>query len=133
MVLPRVDQRVVEGTEATCNPFLSGGRLATVIASGHKDLSRLATEDRLIQCSLDLFRDALGIRARDILAGRESFEKQERTLTSVIGVVRSLDESILADTLSAHLEIIKSLFVQLDRLKHSGRDVLMAELVASYT
>lgn len=133
MVLALVDQRVVEGSEATGTPLLPSGDLATVIASRCKDLSRLASEDRLIQRSLDLFRDALWSHARDILAGRESFEKLERTCTNVIGIVRALDESMLADTLSAHLEMIKSLFAQLDRLKHSGRDVLMDKLIASYT
>lgn len=50
----------------------------------------------------------------------------------MIGVVCSLDESVLAETLFVHLEMIKSLFIQLDRLKNSGWDVLVDVLVTSY-
>lgn len=109
MVLVHTDHRVVGGLGATGTPLLSSGDLTTVIASRRKGLSRLASKDHLIQRSLLLFRDALLTHARDILAGREDFGKMERTLTSVICVISSLDESMLADTLSVHLEIIKSL------------------------
>lgn len=72
------------------------------------------------------------MRVRDVLADRDDFGKLERTLTSIIGIVRSLDESVLADTLFVHLEMTKSLSTRLDWLKNRGRDVLEAELVDSY-
>lgn len=111
---------------------MSSGNLATVITSRREDISWITSEDHLIQCSVDLFRDALRTHARDTLARRESFEKLERTLTNIIGIICSLEESLLANTLSTHLEMVKSLFAQLDRIKHSGWDIQIAEQVTSY-
>lgn len=92
----------------------------------------MASEDRLIQLSLDLFHDALRTCALDILAGQEELGRLERTLTNIIGAIGSLDESMLPDTLLSHLEMIKSLLVWFDRLKHNEWDVLMDEVLTSY-
>lgn len=58
MVLVHVDHRILEGAEATGTFLISGGDMIVVIASHQEGLAQLALEDRLVQRSLDLFRDA---------------------------------------------------------------------------
>lgn len=106
---------------------------STMISNCCEDLLGLTSEDPLVQRSLDLFRDALRTRARDILGSGENFERLERTLTSIVGVIHSLDESALADVLSSYLETVRSSFLRLAQLEASGNDVLTDELITSYT
>lgn len=51
MVPERTDQRAVERSRPIGTHHLSGEDLAIVIASRCEELSRLASEDHLIQCS----------------------------------------------------------------------------------
>lgn len=106
--------------------------LAIAIANSRGEISQLALEVPLIQRSLELFRATLRSCAQNILAGKDDFGKLEKTLTSIINVISSLEESVVAVTLSAYLEVVKSSFVELDQLRNSGRDILATELAASY-
>lgn len=120
LVLAGGDRRAMEDMGAKYTLRLSSEDLAIAIGSHRDELSWLASENCLIQHSLDLFRDALQMCARNVLADRDNFGKLERILTNIIAVVSLLDESMLADTLFVHLEMIRSLFTQPDRLKNRG-------------
>lgn len=118
------------GTSGALHSF--NDDLAITIADSRGELSQLASKDPLVQGFLDLFRATLQSHARNVLEGKEDFGKLEKILTSIINIISSLEETVLADALSAYLEVVKSSLAKLDRLRNSGLDVLTAELAASY-
>lgn len=60
-----------------------------------------------------------------------TFDKLEVVLIGLINGIHALDASKLADTLSAHLEVMKSLLLEHDWIRNLGWDALVAEIAAS--
>src|SRR3954467_1200805 len=96
-------------------------------------MAQLSSEKHVAQGYLDLFRSAQEAGVKEILAGRGILEKLEETLMGLVNFIRTQGEFALADHLSAHVELIASIFFWLDRLRCSDRDALSTELAASYT
>lgn len=95
-------------------------------------LSRLSSEDDRVQGYLDSFRKTLWLSIEHALSGTNTFDMLEGPLVGLISNIHSLGSPELAEDMSAHLTITKSLLDELNQTKTSDGNTFASNIAIFY-